>query len=74
MNELLSRMDPALLIPLGGIVMGCLTGMVFTIGKSWARVRQTEMEAALKQDMLARGMSAADDQAGPGSLRPEGRL
>ncbi|HZU37205.1 MAG TPA: hypothetical protein VFA18_14885 [Gemmataceae bacterium] len=60
MNDLLNRMDPALLIPLMAILMGCLTGMVIGVAKYWSSVRRTEMEAALKQDMLNRGMSAME--------------
>jgi hypothetical protein len=43
----------ALLIPIFGIVFG-------TLSSSFASVRRAELEAALKQDMLQRGMSAAE--------------
>jgi hypothetical protein len=43
----------ALLVPIFGIVFGTVTGYL-------ARVRQAELEAGLKQDMLARGMSAEE--------------
>jgi hypothetical protein len=39
------------MIPLTGIVFGTLTGY-------WRRTRQAELDAALKQQMLERGMSA----------------
>ena len=41
----------ALLIPILGIIFGSTT-------KAWSSVRRAEMDAALKQDMLQRGMSA----------------
>jgi hypothetical protein len=41
----------ALLIPILGIVFGTTT-------KAWSSVRRAEIDAALKQDMLQRGMSA----------------
>lgn len=43
----------ALLIPIVGIVFGTTTRYL-------ARVRQAELEANLKQDMLQRGMSAEE--------------
>jgi hypothetical protein len=49
-------------IPVLGIIMGCGAGAfivsVSSLAKAWARVRASEAEAALKQDMVARGMSA----------------
>jgi hypothetical protein len=42
-----------LLIPILGIIFGTTTSYL-------ARVRQAELEAALKQDMLQRGMSAEE--------------
>ena len=43
----------ALLIPILGIIFGTTT-------KSWSSVRRAEIDAALKQDMLQRGMSAEE--------------
>jgi hypothetical protein len=43
----------AVLIPIFGIVFGTTTNCL-------ARVRQAELEANLKQEMLQRGMSAAE--------------
>jgi len=43
----------ALLIPILGIIFGTTTSYL-------ARVRQAELEASLKQDMLQRGMSAEE--------------
>jgi hypothetical protein len=41
------------LIPITGIIFGTVTNYL-------ARVRQAELEASLKQEMLQRGMSAED--------------
>lgn len=45
-------------------LVAILGGVIFlvsaTIAESWRKVRHSEIEAALKQDMLNRGMSAAD--------------
>ena len=43
----------ALLIPILGIIFGTTTNYL-------SRVRQAELEAGLKQDMLQRGMSAEE--------------
>jgi hypothetical protein len=43
----------ALLIPIVGIVFGTTTG-------AWSQVRRAEIDAALKHDMLQRGMSAEE--------------
>ena len=60
----------ALLIPIVGIVFGTVTSYL-------ARVRQAELEASLKQDMLQRGMSAEEIRTvieatsrGKGKMRP----
>jgi hypothetical protein len=58
MSELLSKFDSVYLIPLTAIVVGCLTGIICKISDNWRKVRVSEMEFALKQDMLQRGMSA----------------
>jgi len=64
MTEWLSRGDPSsiipLLIPIVAIFMGCLTGMVAIITGNWQRVRKAELAAALKQEMIQRGMSSED--------------
>ena len=43
----------ALLIPILGVILGTITGCITS-------VRRAEIEAALKQDMLNRGMSAEE--------------
>ena len=60
MNELLSRMNPEQIIPLFAILMVFGTVMVMVVARHWSRVRRAEMEIALKQEMLTRGMSAAE--------------
>ena len=35
-----------------------ITGVVSTISYYWSKVRRAEIEAALKQEMIQRGMSA----------------
>jgi hypothetical protein len=52
-NPWLIVVSLALLIPIFGIVFGTTTNYL-------ARVRQAELEANLKQDMLQRGMSAEE--------------
>lgn len=51
-------------IPVLGIIFGITGGVILVLGKSivgaWMRVRVTEAESALKQDMLDKGMSATD--------------
>ncbi len=45
------------LLVIGG---GVIYGVVYCIVQSWRRVRITEIEATLKQQMLDRGMTAED--------------
>ena len=65
MLEWLSRLRVEELIPLAGMTFTLLVVMIVTIGVVWTKVRlaqfqdrQAEMEAALKQDMINRGMTA----------------
>jgi hypothetical protein len=48
---------PEYLIPIIGIVAGCTVGLAAVIANNWRSVRRAEVEAALKQDMLNRGMT-----------------
>jgi hypothetical protein len=41
---------------------GLLIGLVAIVGGYWTEIRKTEISAALKQDMLSRGMSADEIQ------------
>jgi hypothetical protein len=54
LSELFDSQNIWILIPLTAIVGGLLVGVV----KLWLNHRHAEIEAALKQDMLNRGMSA----------------
>ncbi len=65
MLEWLSQQSPGQLIGLVAVMMGPLIAIVAIVSGSWARVRRAEayaqvaeMEAALKQQMIERGMSA----------------
>jgi hypothetical protein len=57
MIESLFAKDPALLIPIIMAICGGLVGIVAIIANHWHSVRNAEVEAALKQDMLNRGMT-----------------
>jgi hypothetical protein len=60
MSEWLSQMHPALLIPILPIVGGCLIAIIAIVAGQWRKHRQTELEIALKSDMLNRGFSAEE--------------
>ncbi len=48
------------IIPVVAIVGGLLLGAIGMLTSAWTKVRRVEAEAALKQEMLSRGMSAED--------------
>jgi hypothetical protein len=62
MNEFLAKFDAGQLIALvavgGGLLCGIICGTAAIIMDYWHKIRRTETAAALKQDMLNRGMSA----------------
>jgi hypothetical protein len=60
MMDLLSRLDGGELIGIVSVVGGLLIAAVGIIAGSWVKVRRAELAAALKQDMLNRGLSADD--------------
>jgi hypothetical protein len=60
MQEILNSRNLEMLIPILAIVGGCLIAIIAIVSHHWAKVRQTEMEAALKQEMLRQGLSASD--------------
>lgn len=60
MPELLSRFEAGELIGLVAVSGGLLCGLVAIFMGIWHEHRKTEFNAALKQDMLNRGMSADD--------------
>ena len=63
-NEFLSKFDGGEFIGLvavaGGLLCGILCGVTGIIMGTWEKVRRAEILAALKQDMLNRGMSVDD--------------
>ncbi len=63
MFELLSRFHPGEIIGLVAVVGGLLVVITSVLGGIWREVRKTEIAAALKQDMLNRGMSADEIEA-----------
>jgi hypothetical protein len=60
MNELFSRFEPGELIGLVAVVGGLLCGIVAIVTRFLHENRKAEINAALKQDMLNRGMTADD--------------
>jgi hypothetical protein len=50
--------DAGEFIGLVAVVGGLLIGITVILAGAWQKVRRAEMAAALKQDMLNRGMSA----------------
>ena len=64
MDELLTKFDAGEVIGLvavaGGLLIGLLCGLSGIIMGCWQLVRRTEINAALKRDMLSRGMSAEE--------------
>jgi hypothetical protein len=58
MSEFLSKFNGGELIGLVAVAGGLLCGIVGIISGNWQRVRKAEIAAALKQDMINRGMSA----------------
>lgn len=42
------------------VVFGCAAGMVSAVAKNWRKARVAEIEAALKQEMIQKGMSAEE--------------
>jgi hypothetical protein len=40
------------------VIFNALVGLAFFIAIQWRKIRQAEIQAALKHDMLERGMSA----------------
>ena len=58
MYELLSKMEPGQLIGLVAVVGGLVCGIVAIVMGVGLEVRRVELAAALKKDMLERGMTA----------------
>jgi hypothetical protein len=60
MNELLSRIEPGQLIGLVAVVGWLACGIVAIVMGVGLAIRRVELAAALKKDMLERGMSAEE--------------
>ena len=58
MDQLLTNFTPGHLIGLVATILGILGWVITTIAGQWRKVRVAEIEAALKQQMLDRGMGA----------------
>jgi hypothetical protein len=58
MDEMLSRFEPGHVIGLAAVVLGVACGIVGIVMGCWLEMRKVAATAALKQDMLNRGMSA----------------
>ncbi|MBI3468179.1 MAG: hypothetical protein HY000_34675 [Planctomycetes bacterium] len=56
----LSRLESAHLIPVILFAVMGLVGIVAIVANAWVRFHRTQAEAALKQEMLSRGMSAEE--------------
>src|SRR5262249_60569283 len=52
--------EPALLIPVAAILGGVLIALVAMVLYHFRSLRQAELDATLKQDMINRGLSVAD--------------
>lgn len=62
MEELLYRFTPGQTIALVAVAGGLLCGIIGIIMGCWTEMRKVEITAALKQDMLNRGMSVDEIQ------------
>jgi hypothetical protein len=60
MYELLSKMEPGHVIGLVSVVGGLACGIVAIVMGVGLEIRRVELAAALKRDMLERGMTAEE--------------
>jgi hypothetical protein len=60
MNEFLSKFRSDEIIGMLTIVGGLIFLLVSIVGYYWHKIHKTSVHAALKQDMLNRGMSAEE--------------
>ena len=60
MYEVLSKMEPVHLIGLVSVVGGLVCGIVGIVMGVGLEIRRVELAAALKKDMLERGMTAEE--------------
>jgi hypothetical protein len=63
-EEIVGRLNGGELIALTAIVMsiggGTLVAVIAIVTVQWRLLRQAQMDASLKHEMIARGLSAAD--------------
>jgi hypothetical protein len=52
--------EPKLIVPVVAMIGTALVFIVWIVAAHWKRVRQLQIEASLKQDMINRGLSAGD--------------
>jgi hypothetical protein len=60
LDEMLSRLGNDELFVLMTVAMSAATAVVVVLTVQWRKVRQAEIDASLKRDMLSRGLSAED--------------
>jgi hypothetical protein len=60
MFETIFEKQPSLIVPVVALIGGTIVFTVWIIAHYWKRGRQLDIEASLKQDMLNRGLAAAD--------------
>jgi len=60
MGEILANFSPGQIIGLVAVTGGILLAAVSVMATQWRRVRIAELETALKQQMLEKGMSPAE--------------
>lgn len=60
MTDLMSKIQPQDLIPILAIVATFGSFVAIVVAIIWRQVRMANIKAALKQDMLDRGMSAEE--------------
>jgi hypothetical protein len=58
MTDVFTHFNPGQMIGLVAVAGGLLCGIVSIVMVFWHEIRKAEIEAALKQDMLTRGMTA----------------
>jgi hypothetical protein len=58
--EFLDKFNPGEIIALAAVILGPLIVITAIISNQWRRVRVAEIEGALKQQMLDKGMTAAE--------------
>jgi hypothetical protein len=57
MLDILSKLDSSELVGCLAIICGTLVLVTAIIGKQWRKIRQTELDNAMRRDLLDRGMS-----------------